>query len=121
MADELVYQGRADLTLSIDTVYNLVEDDVFEDYMWKLFTFSRRYVVIYSSDRERPGGEYIRHRAFTKFAAQRLPEWALAAKIPNVYPYRKDQPEETSWSDFYIYRMGQAPCTLSVPVAEIEE
>ena len=40
----------AELTLSLDVVYHLVEDDVFADYMETLFAYAWRFVVIYASD-----------------------------------------------------------------------
>lgn len=41
------YAGeQGDLSLSLDVIYHLVEDEVFEDYMRTLFAASRRYVII---------------------------------------------------------------------------
>ena len=41
---------KADLSLSLDVIYHLVEDDVFEYYMRTLFEASNGYVIIYASD-----------------------------------------------------------------------
>lgn len=40
----------ADLSLSLDVIYHLVEDEVFETYINTLFKSARRYVIIYSSN-----------------------------------------------------------------------
>jgi SAM-dependent methyltransferase len=37
---------KADLTLSLDVIYHLVEDEVFERHMEALFASSRRFVGI---------------------------------------------------------------------------
>ena len=41
---------EVDLTLSLDVIYHLIEDDVFHDYMSKLFDSSKKFVIIYSSN-----------------------------------------------------------------------
>lgn len=43
---------RADLTLSLDVIFHLVEDRVYRDYMERLFSASRDYVAIYSTIEE---------------------------------------------------------------------
>ena len=40
--------SAADLTLSLDVIFHLVEDEVFESYMGRLFSASKRWVIIYS-------------------------------------------------------------------------
>ena len=39
---------KADLVLSLDVIYHLVEDEVYEKYMRQLFESSNKYVCIYS-------------------------------------------------------------------------
>jgi hypothetical protein len=99
---------RAELTLSLDVIYHLVEDHVFEAYMSTLFHASRRHVVIYSSNDEGSGrdGTHVRHRKFTDWIASRLPEWTLVRHVPNRYPYRGDY-LTGSFADFYIF--GRQP------------
>jgi hypothetical protein len=81
------YRGqKADLSLSLDVIYHLVEDDVFESYMHTLFGAADRFVVVYSSDRDEPAGlrgAHVRHRRFTTWVEEHLPGWRLAERIPN--------------------------------------
>lgn len=98
-------QRQADLTLSLDVIYHLVEDPVYEDYMRRLFLAARRYVIVYSSDREQApaaNSPHVRHRAFTKWVGQHCPDWTLMATIPNRFPYNGDA-SVTTFADFYIY------------------
>ena len=45
------YAGdTAELTLSLDVIYHLVEDDVFDSYMRRLFGSATRFVIIYLSN-----------------------------------------------------------------------
>ncbi|NIM50809.1 MAG: methyltransferase domain-containing protein [Gemmatimonadales bacterium] len=96
---------QAELVLSLDVVYHLVEDDAFESHMRALFRAATRYVIVYSSNTDDiPGVEetHIRHRAFTRWIEQEAPSWRLVRHVPNPYPY-KGNPRTGSWSDFYIY------------------
>ncbi len=100
------YAGeQAQLTLSLDVIFHLVEDEIFYDHMQKLFDASTSYVGIYSSNYE---GEYpapprpVRHRQFTRWIEAARPEWQLIRHLPNKYPYKTD-PYTESFSDFYFY------------------
>lgn len=100
------YKGeKADLTLSLDVIYHLVEDEVFEHYMRMLFEASNRYVIIYSSNTEDNSGyegTHIRHRKFTSWVQENLQNWKLVEHIPNRYPYRGDY-RRGSFAEFFIY------------------
>lgn len=105
------YAGeRADLSLSLDVVYHLVEDCLFEEYMHTLFGAARKYVIIYSSNQNQPKrykGTYIKHRRFTDWIEERQPVWELTGHVPNRYPYSGDY-RTGSWSEFYVYRRIRA-------------
>jgi SAM-dependent methyltransferase len=100
------YDGEtADLTLSLDVIYHLVEDDVFERYLRTLFGASRRYVIIYSSDSDDNRGyegTHVRHRKFTRWIQENLTGWKLSRHLPNRYPYRGDY-RTGSFADFFLY------------------
>lgn len=96
--------GAADLALSLDVIYHLAEDEVFDDYMTRLFAAGRRFVVIYSSNHDEPFAAYLRHRRFTDWVERQAPEFRLVEKIDNPYPYESTNPEETSFADFYVFR-----------------
>jgi SAM-dependent methyltransferase len=103
MAD---YVGeRAELAMSLDVVFHLVEDEVFTSYMRTLFDAAERYVIVYSSntDENIPGGSpHCRNREFTGWVKANEPGWRLASHIPNRYPYRGDD-RTGSPSDFFIF------------------
>jgi SAM-dependent methyltransferase len=104
LRSELAGDLTADLVLSLDVVYHLVEDEVFEQYMADLFDRSTRFVIVYSSDSESAApGRHVRHRAFTRWVARNRPAWALDEKIDNPYPYDAARPHTTSFADFYVY------------------
>ena len=103
------YAGEtAELALSLDVIFHLVEDDVFDGYMRALFGAATRYVVIYSSNFEAKPGTlppHVRHRVFTEWVRQNADEWCLVKHLPNRFP-GDGKTGETSPSDFYVYRKG---------------
>ncbi len=106
------YGGEtAELTLSLDVIYHLVEDSVFFRYMRRLFDSSQRFVIIYSSNvGENPSGtaRHVRHRHFSKWIDQNEAGWSLLKHIPNKFPFHGDV-ESGSFADFYIYAKAQQP------------
>lgn len=96
----------ADLSLSLDVLYHLIEDDVFEKYMKQLFSSSKKYVIIYSCNDTDHVTEaiHVKHRKFTQWIAENVSQnWILKDFIKNKYPFNANDPDNTSWSDFFIY------------------
>lgn len=100
----------AELSMSLDVIYHLLEDETFDKYMTRLFNASTKFVIIYSSnhtDNENMA-EWVRHRKFTDWVEANANDFELVGKIPNKYPYRKGmssrKARNTSVSDFYIYK-----------------
>ncbi|MCH8861251.1 MAG: class I SAM-dependent methyltransferase [Proteobacteria bacterium] len=100
------FAGPYDLALSLDVLYHLIEDEVFEEYMQRLFAAASRYVIIYSSNSADSGGKtapHVRHRNFTNWIKENATEWQLARKIENPYPWDPADPDPTSTADFYLF------------------
>ncbi len=87
----------ADLAISLDVVYHLIEDSVFETYMAHLFSAGGRYIVVYSTN-ELMGGTapHVRHRRFSPWVEDNCPQWRLSqvARGANSGPGR---------ADFFVY------------------
>jgi len=45
----------ADLAISLDVIYHLTEDAVFDTYMTHLFAAAARFVIVYATNQEIPG------------------------------------------------------------------
>jgi hypothetical protein len=87
----------ADMAMSLDVIYHLIEDAVFERYMTHLFNAGRRYVVAYSTDDPIGGtAPEVRHRKFSAWVDKNCPQWRLAQVThgPNAGPGR---------ADFFVY------------------
>ena len=88
----------SDLALSLDVVYHLTEDSVFETYLNHLFAAGRQYVIVYSTNEERRGtAPHVRHRNFSSWVEERFPHWKLT-QITGGLVSEARQPE------FFIYK-----------------
>ena len=97
---------QAELSLSLDVIYHLIEDETYHSYMMQLFNSSTQYVIIYACDQE-PSPEYAPHvktRKFTAWIAKHRPDFQLLASIPNRFPLVAGKHSSTSFSDFFIYQ-----------------
>jgi hypothetical protein len=101
---EVTDRHRAELALSLDVIYHLVEDAVFDGYMSQLFDAATRFVIVYASNEDRPwSSPHVRHRHFTRWVDQNRPDFALIERVPNEYPYSDRDPEQTSFADFFVF------------------
>ena len=95
----------AQLAVSLDVIFHLVEDAVFAEYMGTLFSAAEQFVIIYSSDSDenlKDQAIHVKHRIFSKWIEKILPEWNLLEYIRNEYPLRNSG-TTGSFSDFFIY------------------
>ena len=99
---------NAELVISLDVIYHLVEDEVYEKYMTDLFKASTKFVVVYSTNSEDEyaiSTPHLRNRQFTDWVDGYATEFKLVNIIPNKYPYDKANPNpNTSSADFFIYQ-----------------
>jgi hypothetical protein len=94
----------AELSLSLDVVYHLVEDEVYNGYMRALFDAGTRFVIIYSSNVDSPSkAPHVRHRRFTDWVSSERAEFALIDHVPNPYPFDERDAGNTSFADFYVF------------------
>lgn len=95
---------RAELTLSLDVIYHLVEDNIFYSYMDALFDRSTRYVIVYSSNSDWAApAQHVRHRRFTDWIDVNRPDWGLIEHVPNRYPFSSGNWSNTSFAEFFIF------------------
>lgn len=97
-------EKQFDMGLSLDVIYHLVEDDIYQKHLKLLFEQSKRFVLIYSSNSEEEAGgpAHVKHRKFTDDVAREHKKWALVKHIPNEYPFQGDYNTGSS-ADFYLY------------------
>ena len=101
-------QTQADLALSLDVIFHLVEDEVFTQHMSDLFSVGRRFVGIYSSNDEEPDiGQHVRNRRFTDWVDLHRPGWRLQSQVPNPHSGTVDG----AISQFWFYAAPEQSAT----------
>ena len=88
-----------DLSLSLDVIYHLVDDNIYEKYMNDLFNSTKKYIIIYSTNvNETYNGSHIYNHKFTDYIDLNFPLANLLHHEPNPYP-------KLSGADFFVYRL----------------
>jgi len=100
---------QADMVISMDVIFHLVEDDIFHLYMNRLFNISKNIVLIYSSNEDSAISQkhpQFRSRCFTKYIEEFFPDWQLVDFVENKYPWDPVRPYDTSMCDFFVYQVA---------------
>lgn len=73
----------ADLVMSCDVIYHLIEDHVYKEYMSKLFNMSNKYVIIYAPNVNNRDSEcvHVRKREFIEFVFKKYTDFNLVKRI----------------------------------------
>jgi hypothetical protein len=91
--DEL---GEYDLLLSLDVIYHLIDDTIYLDHIKQLFKRSKKYVIIYSPNRNEIFS--ASHNMYRYFTNDIPDDFILEYHVNN--PYKG----ELTQSDFYVYK-----------------
>lgn len=95
---------RAELSMSLDVIFHLVEDAVFAQYLQNLFSASGRFVLIYSTNQDSHPARtlpHVRHRKFSEYVTRTFPAWTLLESTPSSYPLAKYK--DGSDAEFFLY------------------
>ncbi len=98
--DPATYQAEPthDLSLSLDVLYHLVEDETYTTYLKHLFGSARQFVGIYSNNTvSKSINPHVKTRVFTSDIDRLFPEWELIEVIENPISTK------TNRVDFFFY------------------
>jgi len=100
---------RADLLLSLDVLYHLIEDQTYHNYLNELFDRAILYVIIYANNNDDSGNNppHVKPRKFTNWITENKQDFQLIEHIPNKYPSVKGDDSTSSFADFYIYKRNK--------------
>jgi hypothetical protein len=99
--NERIFHGE--LALSLEVIFHLIEDEVFDRYMQHLFSAADRFVLICSTDVELDVGvPQRRHRQFSAWVDHNAPDWERVAVIANPLADWGDSPLGAR-QDFFFY------------------
>ncbi|MDE2335061.1 MAG: hypothetical protein KGK10_11040 [Rhodospirillales bacterium] len=114
--DTMENEQPAELALSFDVIFHLVEDRAYERYMRRLLAAARRFILVYASNVDRAWpAPHVRHRRFSDTIPAIDPTWRVAAHVPNPYPYDPNRPDTTSFADLYLLTRPGEAATLVIP------
>jgi hypothetical protein len=90
---------KVDLTLSMDVIYHLIEDDVYNTYMDKLTSNDSKYLIIYANNEDKYFAPHMLSRKFTTHPLLNE-RYTLIKTVPNLYPF---DGVKGSVSDWFIF------------------
>jgi len=99
-------QQQADLVVSLDVIYHLVEDEVYLQYMNNLVASARDFIIVFSSNTDKQktlSRKHVKHRVFTEFF-ERDPHWQLVDTIETPTSVSDAAANDIHVADFYIFK-----------------
>lgn len=102
----------ADLVISLDVIYHLTEDNVYDQHLKHVFGAARKHVALFTSDADDPSMQgrfaaHLRHHPVPRDVKERFPDWRLRERIEHPRPWRTEG-SSGSIADFYIYERADA-------------
>jgi hypothetical protein len=91
---------KADLALSLDVIYHIVEGNIYKKHLEDLFSLSKKFVLIYSTNFNLTETDHVLHRKFTD-DIEHFIDWQLVDEVKNPYP---GNGEQESNANFYIFK-----------------
>jgi len=77
---------QADVAVSLDVVYHVTDDRLYDLYMKDLCSAARRFVVLYSTDYDLIAVPRFRHRKVTTWMASHAAGFHLMRRVPGPFP-----------------------------------
>lgn len=101
--------GCADLAISLDVIYHLVEDRVYRRYIDDLRAATTRYLIVYSTNRRSLFWRRDRHVLHRRFVPDLVAdgEFEMIGYIRNPHRRRTWQHRKRSKSDFFIFERSR--------------
>jgi len=96
---------KYDLAISLDVIYHLVEDEIYEVYMENLFESSSKYICIYSTNYNSHHVPHVKDREILSYIFKNYKNWKLINYIENEYLPEKiiEKNLESSNCNFYFF------------------
>lgn len=82
IVDHISELPQSDLALSIDVIYHLVEQEVYEKYMENLFYNKSKHILIYTIDEDREESRHVKARKTSGYIKDNFTDYTLTRTIP---------------------------------------
>lgn len=80
-SDNIDNELKADLALSCDVIYHLIEEHVYKEYMGNLFSMSKKYVIIYAPNINYNETVHVKKRDFIEYIFDNYLNFNLIKRI----------------------------------------
>lgn len=88
--NEVTLQSKVELAISLDVIYHIVNDGVYNEYINNLKNASEKYLIVYSSNQViETYAEHIKHRVFLDDIIKNN-EFVLVGIIKNIHDLHAD-------------------------------
>lgn len=91
-----------DATISIDVMYHIIEEEIYNNYLNDLIDISSKYIIIYAynnhTNRVIDSHIHIKHREFVEIIKSKNTK--LIEYIPN---YQRQDDSDKIYADFYVF------------------
>lgn len=91
---------KSDISLSLDVLYHIVEEDKYDKYLKDLFSLARKYVIVYSTNFFLNETKHVLHRKFTE-DVKKFKDWILIEHTKNPF---SGNGEQESMADFFVFK-----------------
>jgi SAM-dependent methyltransferase len=106
---------KMECSMSLDVLFHLVEQKVYDIYLDHLFSSAGKIVIIYAANLDIPlQSTHEYYRMFTKDIEIKYPQWELTRTIKNRYPAKNFEDQEGSLADFFVFKRS-SNATIDVP------
>ena len=92
---------QAELTLSLDVLYHIVEENLFIKYLKDLFATSSQHVIIYSTNFNKNESTHVLHREFLNLVKKEFPHFGFVKEVANPFPGNGHQESE---ANFFLFK-----------------
>lgn len=79
--DDVDHDLQSELVLSCDVIYHLIEDKVYTEYMENLFSFSKKYVIIYAPNINYNEAVHVKKREIIEYIFDNYTNFNLVKRI----------------------------------------
>jgi hypothetical protein len=106
------HNEKYDLALSIEVIFHLIDDSIYENYMARLFNSSQKFVIIFSTNFNSNVDAHCMHHEIKSYISKHFKEFVLEKEefIESFYFGREN---EGKYAKFYFYKKIMQPIALS--------
>lgn len=97
---------KTDLLLSLDVIYHLIDDEIYNNYIKNIIDYKCKFLIIYAANFEDDGtfAKHVKPRKFTE-NKELNSEYELIKFEKNRYPSLNHN--QGSFSDWFFYKLKQ--------------